>query len=495
MVMRLKNKFGGLSGKLARRARPKRKKREKRVVTRKVKLFDGYKPHSKQRELHASKARFLVVCAGRRSGKSYAIAREFVRRVMEDLRASEERGEEWKKPRRLGEDTTPRLHYWIVAPTYALCTAVLREIFKILGGDGGDMIIKWDKGNKRFWIRGGALVELKSAEYPKRLVSVGLDGLLVDEAARIKPEVWRENLSATMGDKTGWGLFISTPLGLNWFYDELWQLTDQTTDPSKRSEEYQGFHFTTADNEAMPHLVEEARKAKRDLPRANYMRNYEASFFAFEGKIYEDFQDTDVHLVDRVPSQFVRKIGVIDWGFANPGCLLTIGITSEDVFYVLDEIHRAGVTVAAAPGAPSDVDSWAQWAVDAARGGVQVFYADPAQPNHIETIRKALRYAGLDAVILGAHNEVNAGIDAVAAMLKPVELEPGYVTPSLFIARHCVELRRELNTYQWDKKKEVPKKVDDHAVDCLRYGVLTEHKLRKRGLSRLRNFAPFAHVQ
>ena len=59
----------------------------------------------------------------------------------------------------------------------------------------------------------------KTADNPVSLLGEGLDWLIVDEAARMKPMIWESHLSQRLIDKRGWALLISTPRGKGWFFD------------------------------------------------------------------------------------------------------------------------------------------------------------------------------------------------------------------------------------------------------------------------------------
>jgi phage terminase large subunit len=474
----------------------KRTSRKPRKRKRKFVPLKGYKPHAAQALLHLCLARIIVVCAGRRSGKTYAIAREFVRRVFEDFNRHCEavkRGEAqaWRQPRKLRRHTKPILHYWIIAPTYDLTSVALREVFEILGGEESPVVLKWDEQLNRLWLRGGILIEIKSADRPDRLVSVGLNGVWADEAARLKADTWKENLEPVLAADQGWALFTSTPKGQNWYYQDLWQISDKSTDPERINPDVKAFHFTSAANTAKPALVEAAKQAKKDLPAAQYRRNYEADFFAFEGKIFEDFLDDNTHLIDKLPRRFKRVFAGLDFGFANPGALVVLGELSDGAMYVLDEVYKSNLIFGQPIGDPG-ADSWCKRIIGKIKQyGIEVIYHDPSSPGNAETLRKAILKAGLTCKVLPARNEVVEGIDAVAVMIKPVEVEPGLIMPWLKISRRCVNLRREMNNYQWkDNGSEAPVKSDDHACDALRYGLYSEHKSRSKGIARLRCLTP-----
>lgn len=482
-------------------------KRRKRPV----RLFEGYEPHAKQVELHACDAPRCVVVAGRRSGKTYAAAREFVRRVFRDLEKRQRLEREgllkrWRAPYtktargqkvlRLGDQTKPALHYWIVAPTYSLAQTALREVFETIGGEQGRHVLKYNASTRSLWLKGGILIEVKSADDEDKLVSSGLDGLWVEEAARLKREAWRDNLRATLSDKNGWALFSTTPLGMNWFYEDIWQLTDLGTDEAKRVEGWRAFHFTTADNTAIPALAQEMERAAREMSRATWLRNYKADFNAYEGKIYEAYLDDSTHLVSRCPATFKRSVIGVDWGFRNRGVALVVGFDSEDDAWVVEEISESGILVQPPAGLP-DADCWARRICGLIRKhNVSAVYCDPSEPEHIAALRAAVEEAGLNCAVLPARNAVQPGIEAVDALLRPLaDVEGGPKYPALRVHVSCAWTRRGLTSYKWAQgsSREEPHKEDDHEMDALRYAIYTDHVLRPLGAG-LRRLAAYPSI-
>jgi hypothetical protein len=227
-------------------------------------LFANYHPHAKQKPFHKSKARFKALAAGTRGGKTYACAREFIRRVYRDRAAKK-----------------GRLNYWIIAPDYNLTEVAREELADILGCDSPEnmesspLVKKWNASKLRLWLYGNILIEFKSAERPERLVARGLDGAWFDEAARCPQVAWA-NLRDRLADRQSWCLFGTTPMGKNWFYEEIYRLGDQFDelyDP-----EFQSFLFKTADNTAVPGLASEVERAKKQMPLRYFRRDFEASF-------------------------------------------------------------------------------------------------------------------------------------------------------------------------------------------------------------------------
>ena len=146
----------------------------------------GYEPHPGQLEVHQSRAPRRVLACGVRWGKSRCAA-------MEGLAAALE-------PRE-------RSFGWIVAPTLDLADKVFRELVILVAEHLRHRIITMKEHDKRLVIRnlGGGVSEIrgKTADNPVSLIGEGLDWLIVDEAARMKPLIWQSHLSQRLIDKRG----------------------------------------------------------------------------------------------------------------------------------------------------------------------------------------------------------------------------------------------------------------------------------------------------
>ncbi len=167
----------------------------------KQKWFDylGYKPHEGQRKLHfptKDSARFFVMVCGRRFGKTTASAMEAT------FYASQ-----------------PNKRIWLVGLSYDKADLMFREVWdKMVKGHPND-IIKASEKERYIKFKWDTVVEAKSADNPDSLVGEGLDLLIIDEAAKVRPRIWDMYLSPTLSDRKGKAVFISTPEGFNWLYD------------------------------------------------------------------------------------------------------------------------------------------------------------------------------------------------------------------------------------------------------------------------------------
>lgn len=174
----------------------------------------GYMPHAGQRPVLRSDARFRVVSAGRRFGKSDLGGHEL---TVEALIA--------KGLASSYKEAGKRREFWIVGPEY---TDSEKE-FRVIWNELSKLEVPFDKPGSYNNPEGGFMhlslwngafqVHAKSAKHPDTLVGEGLHGVILAEAAKLKEIVWVKYIRPMLADFTGWGLMTSTPEGKNWFYD------------------------------------------------------------------------------------------------------------------------------------------------------------------------------------------------------------------------------------------------------------------------------------
>lgn len=119
----------------------------------------------------------------------------------------------------------------------------------------------------------GGRVLVRSTDRPETMRGHGLDLIVLDEAAWMKPQVWGEVLRPTLADRQGSALFISTPAGIaNWLYD-LWQKANE--------EGWQRWQFPSHTN---PNLdPAELEQMRREMTTAAYAQEILAEFIAGGG--------------------------------------------------------------------------------------------------------------------------------------------------------------------------------------------------------------------
>ena len=191
----------------------------------------NYSPHKFQNQIHDDTARFKVVVAGRRFGKSVFARHQCLLNALYE----------------------PGL-YWIVNPTYRQGKQIhWHELKKEIPHE---LVDYKNEQELSIHLVNGSRIEIKGADNENALRGVGLKGVVIDEAADQKSKVWEEIIRPTLLDSQGWAVFIGTPKGFNWFY-ELYlkgEKGSKVYDP-----EWVSYHFTSYDN---PYLK------KNDLEKA-----------------------------------------------------------------------------------------------------------------------------------------------------------------------------------------------------------------------------------
>jgi phage terminase large subunit-like protein len=211
-------------------------------------------PHPGQLAVHNSPARFRVLDAGRRWGKTRLGVNECLDAAVQGGRA------------------------WWIAPTYKMSEVGWRPLRQI-GGKVGAEVRRVDR---QIVFPNGGDVTVRSADDPNALRGEGLNLVVMDEAAYTHPDAWFEALRPALSSTLGKALFISTPRGRNWFW-ELYQ-RGVSGEP-----DYACFQYPTIAN---PYIVpSEIEAAKRDLPELIFRQEYLAEFIDDQGSVFRRVQE------------------------------------------------------------------------------------------------------------------------------------------------------------------------------------------------------------
>ena len=248
-----------------------------------------YEPHFGQKLIHASKARFKLANCGARWGKDRCMIMELIEKFA--MMLSEERG----------PDMVPSVHGWIIAPTYTLARQTWRELKAFFPRE---WVENYWESDKMVQTVNGGMIEVRSADDPNSLVGVGLDIVLITEAARIKhfDEVWA-NLEMRLaspgrgpGGQGGLGLINSTPRGQDFFY-EMFKWGQKGT--PYYDEDWESWQFSSWDN---PYLVRKDKKflegIKRRFPVRIYEQEVMANFLPEGNCMFPTADDCAIYLGD-----------------------------------------------------------------------------------------------------------------------------------------------------------------------------------------------------
>src|SRR5579884_1881023 len=168
-----------------------------------------------QADVFRSQSRFRVLVAGRRFGKTQLALAELVSCV-------------WDFPNRTA---------WYIAPTYRQAKIIAWDRLKtMLRAAPG---VAFNESELTVRLEKGGLISLRGADHYDSLRGSGLDFVVLDEFASMKPEVWPEIIRPALADRRGRALFIGTPQGHDHLYDRF--------QFAQSNRGWQAFHFTTLD--------------------------------------------------------------------------------------------------------------------------------------------------------------------------------------------------------------------------------------------------------
>lgn len=208
--------------------------------------------HPAQAEVHRHPARFKVLSAGRRLGKTLLGTFEVFEAGAQGKRA------------------------WWVAPSYKMTEVGWRPL-RVMAQKVGAKVYKDDR---LIEFKNDGLIAVRSADTPDSLRSEGLDLVVLDEAAYSKEEAWTEALRPALADRKGRAMFLSSPAGRNWYW-RLW-----TEAASGDNPDWHAWQFPTSANPFIdPSEIEDAR---RGLPEMVFRQEFLAEFVDDAGAVFRN---------------------------------------------------------------------------------------------------------------------------------------------------------------------------------------------------------------
>jgi len=271
--------------------------------------------HKKQQEIFMSPARFRVVAAGRRSGKTYLAA---VLLLLHALKEENEFGISLK-----GKST------WYLAPTYSMARELMWNLLKEMGKD---VIETAHENTSTLTLINGRTIHLKGSDRPDTLRGSSLSLVVLDEVAFMKPDVWSLIIQPALADTRGEALFIGTPNGKDFFYD-LWLEAGTDLD-----EEWEAFHFTSLDNPLIS--KDEIEKARLRMSHQAFRQEFEADFSSSGGGA---FKEDEFIYEEASPSSGNIYIAVDPAGFSDGSEMMKSKISRlDETAIAIVEVSEAG---------------------------------------------------------------------------------------------------------------------------------------------------------
>lgn len=417
---------------------------KKKAYLRRLELcpFLSYKPHAIQQIFHKSDKRFRLFLGSNRSGKTYSGAMEAA----------------W-----LATGTHPFREIsvpnqgWVVSSDFPTSRDVTQPILKsLLGG----YIKQWREADKIIELVNGSIIGFKSVDSGwDKFQGTKKHWIWFDEEP--KHDVFME-CRMRVADLKGFMWITETPTkGMTWVYDDIYLPWE------KEEGEWDVICARITDNPHIP-LDEIEALGKQYTGEEKEMR-LEGKFVMFAGMVYKEFNH-NTHVVKPfdIPPHWTR-IRAIDPGINNPTACLWMAIDPDNNYYFYDEYYESERTV-----------SENATMIKAMSGNQDISYTliDPVygqKRNEIEMTSIRDEYARNGIPTLPGVKDVSSGISAVKRKLQ-VNERTG--KPEAYFFDTLKHTLSEMVRYRWDEfrintseknKKEAPKKLNDHLMDCIRW--------------------------
>ncbi len=425
---------------------------ERRKNSNLAKYNAGDKVHLKQIAFHKCKKRNRWVFGGNRSGKTECGAVEsiYLARGIHPYRKNRKDVFGWvvSLSREVQRDVAQKkiLHY---LPKEWIADIVMSSGRK---DDPESGVVDQIKIKNVFG--GYSVIGFKSCDQGReKFQGSSLDFVWFDEEP--PEDVYRE-CKMRVFDKRGDIFGTMTPLkGLTFIYDEIYLNKKQSKDVWCEFVEW-------ADN---PFLSKEEIEALTSSMSEDELvsRRY-GQFKSLYGPVYPEF-DENTHVIDAfpVPADWQATLS-IDPGLNNPLSCHWYCVDYDDNVYVVAEHFLAGKDVGYHAEEIKKISDKLGWKKDA-KGRINALI-DSAANQKTLAASKSVTELFSDYGILAnpkVDKDLFAGIARVKEYLKGKRL---------FIFRSCENLIRELKNYRWSSG-DIPKKTDDHALDELRYFLMT----------------------
>lgn len=233
-----------------------------------MEIVINYQPRFPQGEIHEAieSRRFSVIVLHRRCGKTVLAVNHLIKKA------------------------TTCQHF---KPKYAYVAPYLKQA-KLIAWDFLKYYTKnipktkYHEGELFVELINGARIYIFGADNPDALRGIYLDGVILDEYADIKPEVFNEIVRPALVDRSGFCVFMGTPKGQNHFYEMYLQATERynSGDP-----DWYSVMYSAEDTKVIK--VEELEQLRVSMTESAYRQEMLCSFDASVDNILIDLESVN----------------------------------------------------------------------------------------------------------------------------------------------------------------------------------------------------------
>lgn len=320
----------------------------------------------------------------------------------------------------------------------------------------------------------------RQLEEPDKLRSLNLSGFYIDESSQVSETAFMLLQGRLRGNGPRKGILTSNPNGHDWQY--LWFYKQDHLKSDKVKEAYKLIKAPSTENVHLPEGYVQSMLDSWSEDRIK--REIYGDFDSFEGQVYSEF-NRSIHVIPpfKVPDEWT-KVMAIDHGYRNPTAVLWAAIDYDENVFIYREFYEREWLIEEICKGNRRVNKAGILSLTG-KEKIEQCRIDPSTKARRGTTGGSDWDAYMDNLpsgfpLLPANNEKTAGIDRVKTFFK---VDSRTNKPKLTIMSNCVNLIDELSKYRYKElnanekgrvnEKEEPVKVDDHAVDALRYLIMS----------------------
>ena len=388
-----------------------------------------------QTEVAHHPARFKVVSAGRRSGKTYLAIRQLCYYAHQ-----------------------PNKNVFYITSSYRAAKMIVWKPLKHRLMD-----LRWAKkineSELSIELINGSTISLKGAENKDSLRGVSLSYCVIDEAADCDPDLFPEIVRPALADQRGDAMFIGTPKSkANYFYD-LYRSAEDNPNWYVKSLKTKDAGFV---------LEEELEQAREEMTDSQYKQEFEASFEDIGTRVAYNFSRE--HNVKKYTLPLSKELAIgVDFN-VNP-ISAVVGVKNKEIFHAIDEIYI--------------YSSNTQELVEEIKHrypNKQIFVFPDPSGSRVQTSSSGksdfniLSNAGFRVLAPRKHDPVKDRINAFNARCLN-----GTGERRLFIDPKCKQTINALELHSYKEGTVIPDKDKghDHAFDALSYAIAYLYPIKR----------------
>lgn len=201
-------------------------------------------------------------------------------------------------------------------------------------------LVSVNESERLMRFKNGGSLGVYSADNPSSILGEAFNLVVIDEAARIREEVWYETIQPTLADVAGDAILISTPKGRNWFWREWTRGQEGRTDIAS-------WQCPTSAN-PNPNIQQAALLARDRVPERTYQQEWLAQFIDSGGGVFRRVREAaTAERHEQAVAGHSYGFGV-DWGRSNDFTFITVwdltlkALVAIDRFNMIDYAIQLG---------------------------------------------------------------------------------------------------------------------------------------------------------